>query len=431
MKLQKEKLALELEVLRLSQGLGPATPPTTSATPCATGKSDAGSKKRNIDWPQDCVPGMSMNTEFNSLDLPSFVAGYLAMICTYDPDSNARMLAILEVLMAKAISYTWASVRGFYSYLARQVELRRLDWDCIPEIRDMAATFFKHSDLRSTHSKNLNSSSPSPPSGSSPQDPATKGCQAWNYKGTCSCYSTASNYASHHLCRVCKSSEHPMLPCPKRKMPIPNQPLLDRKDIGLTAFTDYDTDSDMDTKTEHNMLSKHDFFSANSLRAVVAHILAANFPQPNAFGAKIPVSSQLRISVWRHYLTDFANQDVVEFLQFGWPINYTSSVLPQSTNTNHSSALAYPEDVKHYLSTELSVGALAGPFKENPLPQDLITSPLQTVHKRGSTRRRVVIDLSFSHTASVNQAVCALGLRCILVVIFSMWQLRCRKKVSI
>ena len=223
-KLQKEKLALELEVLRLSQALGPATPPTTSAAPCATGKSDAGSKKRNIDWPQDFVPGMSMNTEFNSLDLPSFVAGYLAMIRTYDPASNAHMLAILEVLMAKAIGYTWASVRGFYSYLARQVELRRLDWDPLTEILDMAATFFKHSDLRSTHSKNLNSSSPSPPSGSSPQDLAAKGCQAWNYKGTCSCDSSASNYASHHLCRVCKSSEHPMLHCPKRKMPIPNQP---------------------------------------------------------------------------------------------------------------------------------------------------------------------------------------------------------------
>ena len=74
------------------------------------------------------------------------------------------MLAILEVLMAKAISYTWASVRGFYFYLARQVELRRLDWERITEIRDMAATFFKHSDLRSIYSKNLNSSSPSPPS---------------------------------------------------------------------------------------------------------------------------------------------------------------------------------------------------------------------------------------------------------------------------
>ena len=83
--------------------------------------------KKIIDWPQDFVPGTSINPEFNSLDLPSFVAGYLAMIRTYDMASNAHMLAILEVLMAKAISYTWASIRGFYSYLAWQVELRRLD----------------------------------------------------------------------------------------------------------------------------------------------------------------------------------------------------------------------------------------------------------------------------------------------------------------
>ena len=146
------------------------------------------------------------------------------MIRTYDMASNAHMLAILEVLMAKAISYTWASVRGFYSYLARQVELRRLDWDRITEIRDMASTFFKHSDLRSTHSRNLNSSaSSSPSSGSSSQELTGKGCQAWNYKGSSSCDSTASNYASHHLCRVCQSNEHPMLHCPKRKMPIPNQ----------------------------------------------------------------------------------------------------------------------------------------------------------------------------------------------------------------
>ena len=177
MKQEKEKLALELEVLRLRQVLGPATPPATSAAPCATGKSDT--KKKIIDWPQDFVPGTSINPEFNSLNLPSFVAGYLAMIRTYDTASNAHMLAILEVLMAKAISYTWASVRGFYSYLARQVELRRLDWDRITEIRDMASTFFKHSDLRSTHSRNLNSSaSSSLSSGSSSQDLTAKGCQA-------------------------------------------------------------------------------------------------------------------------------------------------------------------------------------------------------------------------------------------------------------
>ena len=95
------------------------------------------------------------------------------------------------------------------------------------------------------------------------------------------------------------------------------------------------------------MLSQHEFFSANSSRAVVADILASKCPQPNACGAKIPVSSQLNISVWRHYLTDYVDHVVVAFLQFGWPINYTSSVLPQPTHTNHQSALAYPEDVQH------------------------------------------------------------------------------------
>ena len=118
-----------------------------------------------------------------------------------------------------------------------------------------------------------------------------------------------------------------------------------------------------------------------------------------------PVSSQLNTSVWRHYLTDYVDHVVVDFLQFGWPINYMSSVLPQPTHTNHQSALSYPEDVQHYLSTELSFGALAGPFKENPLPDDLITSLLQTVYKRGSTKRRVMMGLTFPHAASVNSGI--------------------------
>ena len=192
-KQEKEKLALELEVLCLRQVLGRATPPNTSAAPSATRKSDT--KKRIIDWPKDFVPGTSINPEFNSLDLPSFIAGYLAMIRTYDAASNAHMLPILEDLMVKAISYTWASVRGFYCHLARQVELHRLDWDHITDLRDMAPTVFKPLDLRSTHSKNLNSSaSSSPSSGSSSQELTAKGCQAWNYKGSCSCDSTVSSY---------------------------------------------------------------------------------------------------------------------------------------------------------------------------------------------------------------------------------------------
>lgn len=78
------------------------------------------------------------------------------MIRTYDMALNAHVVAVLDVLMAKAITYTCASIHGFYSYLPRQVELPTLDWDRIADIRNMAFTFFKHLDLCLTPSKTLN-----------------------------------------------------------------------------------------------------------------------------------------------------------------------------------------------------------------------------------------------------------------------------------
>ena len=45
---------------------------------------------------------------------------------------------------------------------------------------------------------------------------------------------------------------------------------------------------------------------------------------------------------------------------------------------------------------------MTGPFRNNPFPQPLICSPLKTVPKRGSSNRRVVMDLSFPPHASVN-----------------------------
>ena len=46
-------------------------------------------------------------------------------------------------------------------------------------------------------------------------------------------------------------------------------------------------------------------------------------------------------------MTDYADNDVFDFLQFGWPINYNASVLPKLTHADHHSALAYPEDVQN------------------------------------------------------------------------------------
>ena len=60
------------------------------------------------------------------------------------------MLQHLELLMLKASSYTWKSVRSFYAHIAKQVELCRLEFNYATKIRDGATIFFKHSDLRTS-----------------------------------------------------------------------------------------------------------------------------------------------------------------------------------------------------------------------------------------------------------------------------------------
>lgn len=93
------------------------------------------------------------------------------------------------------------------------------------------------------------------------------------------------------------------------------------------------------------------------------------------------------------------------FSRFGWPVNYSVSTLPHSTAANHPTAQQFADHVQCYIDTELSYKAIAGPFVTNPLHQQLICSPLQTVPKRGSTTRRVVMDLSFLPNHSVNSGI--------------------------
>ena len=77
----------------------------------------------------------------------------------------------------------------------------------------------------------------------------------------------------------------------------------------------------------------------------------------------------------------------------------------ESGQENKTLALAFPDHVRHYIQTELSFAAIAGPFSTNPLHKPLVCSPLQTVPKRGSSKRRVVLDLSFPPTFFVNSGI--------------------------
>ena len=116
--------------------------------------------------------------------------------------------------------------------------------------------------------------------------------------------------------------------------------------------------------------------------------------QSNYTGLCISVPSRLNIPVWRALLRDYGDSVICEFLEFGWPLGYTKQTLPVFNLQTQRSALKFPSVVQDYISSEISLGQIAGPFDAPPFPDSFEVSPLNTVAKRDSQERRVIVKLS-------------------------------------
>ena len=127
---------------------------------------------------------------------------------------------------------------------------------------------------------------------------------------------------------------------------------------------------------------------------------------PNFMKARVPVASSLNIPLWRSSLRYYTDKIICEFLEFGWPINYQSQEFPVVDHRNHKGAVSFPDAIDNYLSKEVSVYASAvGPFIDSPFPNGLVLSPLNSVPKRDSPDRRVILDLSWPVSKSVNDGI--------------------------
>lgn len=110
---QRDKLALEVEILCLQQTKPPEAPPSDGDKAFIS----TARKQRNVDWPKYFTPGTSSNLDYSlKLDIAEFIAGYLAMIKTHDPEAITVMLCHLELLSIKAICSSWSSVRAFHAH---------------------------------------------------------------------------------------------------------------------------------------------------------------------------------------------------------------------------------------------------------------------------------------------------------------------------
>ena len=126
----------------------------------------------------------------------------------------------------------------------------------------------------------------------------------------------------------------------------------------------------------------------------------------NFLDAQIQVPSQVKIEAWEAYLKNYWDKQLVQPIRYGFPLSFDNKVNLLSSDVNHSSAREFPEDIKTYIQEEKAFNAFNdfGTFKEPPIP-DLYVSPFFTCDKPGASSRRVIMDLSFPHGASVYAGV--------------------------
>ena len=119
---------------------------------------------------------------------------------------------------------------------------------------------------------------------------------------------------------------------------------------------------------------------------------------------RIPVPSSLNIAAWRLRLQEYSDYAIVDFLEFGWPLNFTANNPPRSEKRNHKGARDYKSDVDEFLRSEITNGHISGPYATPPF-DSFCTSPLNSVPKPDSAERRIIVDLSWPIGEGVNSGI--------------------------
>ena len=102
------------------------------------------------------------------------------------------------------------------------------------------------------------------------------------------------------------------------------------------------------------------------LDIVEAHARVKQSGLLNFMKLRIPVEAQLKVKSWKKYLDSYWDRQLVDLIQFGFPLDFDRNVVLNSTEVNHNSALKYPEQISKYITEELKYGAILGPFPKLP-----------------------------------------------------------------
>ena len=94
----------------------------------------------------------------------------------------------------------------------------------------------------------------------------------------------------------------------------------------------------------------------------------------------------------------------MELLKYGFPVDCKTILPDPGMPNNHKGATDFSEEVQKQLDKEVKLGGFLGPFNKIPFTNPRF-SPLNSVPKKESTDRRLILDLSFPKGRSVNDGI--------------------------
>ena len=152
------------------------------------------------------------------------------------------------------------------------------------------------------------------------------------------------------------------------------------------------------------------FFNDVSLKIVNLHEMVKQSGKPNYKGCRVIVNNKINTEFWNRMLIGYNDTLVIELLQYGFPLDFQGDVhcfpkIELWKNKNHKGAESFPVQITNYLEKKKSNFSIIGPFKSNPFTDPLIISPLNTVPKKDTEERRVILDLSFPRGCSINDFI--------------------------
>ena len=124
---------------------------------------------------------------------------------------------------------------------------------------------------------------------------------------------------------------------------------------------------------------------------------------PNAMSARVPVPSSLNTGAWEYYLGMLGDREnVLDFVQYGFPTGYVCPVSNTTDTPNHPSATDFPSHIQEFIDKEMELKGVAGPYPGPPFTPWCHVSPLMSREKGATGKRRIITDMTFPSESSIN-----------------------------